>query len=277
MMKKTLLTGKIFTVNLLIIFGLFSCKTTQDVQVISTDDATYQLSQQNVDAVIWTATSAEMHYASIQAFDLALLKIKTKASQDYAKPQAVVLDLDETVLDNSPYMFRQIAAGKTFDGDSWYEWCMEASATALPGSVEFIKTCQSLNIEVFYISNRGIETLPGTIDNLNKLGIPSDENHVLLKEGNSDKTDRRQAVLGTHNIVLYIGDNLRDFSDVYANRQSNFGKELIQEELQNLRDNFVIIPNPMYGEWQKPVYMGQNPQTDSARVALINRFITEQN
>jgi len=276
MMKKTLRTGKIFTVNFLIVISLFSCKT-QDATLTTTADATYALSQQNVDAVIWTATSAEMHYSSIQAYDLAILKLKTKISNDYSKPIAVVMDLDETVIDNSPYMFQQIAKGKTFDGDSWYEWCMEASAGILPGAFDFIKKCEELDIEVFYISNRGIETLSGTLDNLQKLDIKTDAAHVLLKEGISDKTDRRNLVLETNSTVLYIGDNLRDFSEIYKDRKANYGKSVVDEELSNLRENFILIPNPMYGEWRKPINMGQNPNSDSEKVEFIENFIKSKN
>ncbi len=276
MMKKTLRTGKIFTVNFLIVLSLFSCNTTQDVTKPS-GDATYQLSQQNVDAVLWTATSAEMHYASIQAYDLASLKLRAKLNNDYSKPMAVVMDLDETVLDNSPYMFNQIAKGKTFDGDSWYEWCMEASAGLLPGAFEFIKKCEALDVEVYFISNRGIETLSGTLDNLQKLDIKTGEEHILLKESLSDKTDRRNMVAEDYNIVLFIGDNLRDFSEIYKDRQLNFGKPVVDEELSNLRENFVIIPNPMYGEWRKPINMGQKPSSDSEKTELIENFIKSRN
>jgi 5'-nucleotidase (lipoprotein e(P4) family) len=276
-MKKTLRTGKIFTVNFLIVVSLFSCNTTKDVAAPTTGDPTYQLSQQNVDAALWTATSAEMHYASIQAYDLALLKLRTKISKDYSKPMAVVMDLDETVLDNSPYMFSQIAKGKTFDGDSWYEWCMEASAGLLPGAFDFIKKCNTLDIEVFYISNRGIETLSGTLDNLQMLDIKTDAAHVLLKESMSDKSDRRSQVSETNDIILYIGDNLRDFSEIYKDRESSFGKYIVDEDLSNLRENFIIIPNPMYGEWRKPINMGQKPSTDSEKAALIENFIKSRN
>jgi 5'-nucleotidase (lipoprotein e(P4) family) len=218
-----------------------------------------------------------MHYASIQAYDLALLKLRSKISNDYAKPMAVVMDLDETVLDNSPYMFDRIAQGKTFDGDSWYEWCMKSSARPLPGALSFIKECEELDIEVFYISNRGVETLQGTLDNLLSLNINTDPAHVLLKESISDKTDRRNMVLEMHDIVLYIGDNLLDFSQLYKDRQANFGKAIVDEDIDNLRENFIIIPNPMYGEWQKPVLMGQKPETDSEKIKLIYNFINGRN
>lgn len=270
---KMLHTGKIFTVNFLIVFSLFSCNSTQNVNSAPDGNATYVLSQQNVDATLWTATSAEMYYASIQAYDLALLKLKTKVNQDYSKPMAVVMDLDETVLDNSPYMFQQIANGKTFDGDSWYEWCMEANAKLLPGAFDFIKKCKTLDVDVYFISNRSIETLEGTLDNLKKLNIITDNDHVLLKENISDKTDRRNLVSEQNDIVLFIGDNLRDFSEIYKDRQANYGKAVVDEELDNLRENFIIIPNPMYGEWQKPILMGQKPSSDSEKAELIRSFI----
>ena len=277
MTMKMLRTGKIFTLSALsalITFSLYSCKSTEDTVTSKPVNATYLLSQQNVDAVLWTATSAEMHYAAIQAFDLAALKLRAKLQQaNDEKPKAVVLDLDETVLDNSPYMFAEIAKGETFDSDSWYEWCMEGSAGAVPGALEFIRTCKEQGVDVYFISNRGIETMEGTLANLKTLGLPTDKSHVLLKEGYSDKTDRRNTVLETHEILLYIGDNLRDFSDIYKFRNTNFGKSVVDEELDHLRENFVIIPNPMYGEWRKPVYMDQNPKSDSAKAAMTDAFI----
>jgi predicted secreted acid phosphatase len=70
---------------------------------------------------------------------------------------------------------------------------------------------------------------------------------------------------------------LRDFSEIYKDRKANYGKSVVDEELSNLRENFILIPNPMYGEWRKPINMGQNPNSDSEKVEFIENFIKSKN
>lgn len=271
MMRTIVHTARIYTASLITVLIVSSCSSTADVATVS-ESYSKQLSQQNVDAVIWTATSAEMFYASHQAFDLANYKLRAKLNKEEKdRPMAVVMDLDETVIDNSPYSIEQIALGKTFNPDTWYEWCMEANAELLPGALAFIKKCEELNVEVFYISNRSVETLEGTIANLQKFGIKATSRNVLLKEDESDKTSRRNIVLAKYDVLLYLGDNLRDFSEIFKDRASNYGKDVVQEELGNLRENFILIPNPMYGDWKAPLY-GEKRLSQEEKLKAINSF-----
>ncbi len=275
-MKTIALTVKIFTFNTIFILGLVSCKTTtQTTQTGSSNSTEYQLSQQSVDAALWFSTSAEMHYAAIQAYDFATLKLKEALAlrANPQKPLAVIMDLDETVLDNSPYMLSQMGKGKTFDKESWMEWTQIGQAKAIPGALDFIAKCEALGIEVFFISNRDIEATQGTYQNLINLGINTTPEKLMLRETSSNKDERRNAVFMNFDVLLLIGDNLRDFSENFSKRIGNYGKEVVDEELINLRRNFVIIPNPMYGEWKKAIYENQKQLTQEQKLEIIDKLL----
>lgn len=275
-MKMTVRTVKIFTFNAILIFGLFACKSTsktaQSGNAVTTE---YQVSQQNVDAVLWFSTSAEMHYAALQAYDFATLKLKEalESKTQMKMPLAVIMDLDETVLDNSPYMMAEIANGRTFSPDTWLEWCAKADAKAIPGALNFITKCEEVGVEVFYISNRDIESFEGTFKNLTNLGINVTPDKVLLRETGSSKADRRDMVFANYDVLLIIGDNLRDFSENFGMRIGNYGKEVVDEERLNLKRNFIIIPNPMYGEWKKAIYKNQKDLTNEQKLEIIEKLL----
>ncbi len=133
-------------------------------------------------AVSWYQNSAEMKAIYLQSFAWATKIVKEKIGQSTSLPLAVVLDIDETVLDNSPQTAQQIIDGLPFSDKMWDEWCQLKQAEALPGALEFAMETAALGIELFYISNRDIHLLDVTIENLKLAGFPyADAEHVLLK------------------------------------------------------------------------------------------------
>lgn len=204
-------------------------------------------------AVTWYQHSAEMKAAYIQAFNWAGRILKSEAKLESALPLAVVLDIDETVLDNSPQTARQILDGEAFSNEMWDEWCSLAKAEPLPGALEFTLLARALGVEVFYISNRGIHLLDVSLENLKSAGFPNaDSQHVLLKTGSSVKDERRAKVRETHDVVLLIGDNLGDFSGIFDERQGDFASENVMKNRDMFGFEFIILPNPLYGGWEKP-------------------------
>jgi 5'-nucleotidase (lipoprotein e(P4) family) len=209
-------------------------------------------------ATVWFQKSAENRAIYYQTYKFAKnqleANIKDKSSD---KPLAVITDIDETVLDNSPYNAGLIYKSSSFTSDSWEEWVKEIRAKALPGALDFCKYAESKNVEVFYISNRNDITKAETIENLKNAGFPYvDEEHVLLKKESSDKTERRKTVLDTHEVVLYLGDNLRDFDEIFGNRVDDLGFDIVDELSDKFGTLFIVFPNPIYGEWEKAVYKG---------------------
>jgi 5'-nucleotidase (lipoprotein e(P4) family) len=175
----------------------------------------------------------------------------------------VVVDIDETVLDNSPYQVNAIRQGRTFDQNDWTQWTDKAAAKASPGALDFLKFAASVGCEVFYITNRDIRERASTLKNLNDLGFPfADEQHLLLMEGTSDKTERRARVAASHRIVLLVGDQLRDFDERFKDRSVDYGRDLVDALSDSLSQYFILLPNPMYGTYRDAI---QGKGTDAEK------------
>lgn len=236
------------------------------------------LANQNMDAALWFNTSAEADYMFRQCYDLATIKLNAAMNNRRVDGiPAVVLDLDETVLDNSPYQLSIIAANRTYDEGSWAEWVQKASAEALPGALEFTRNCQERGVEVYYVSNRSIDFMNPTITNMQNLGFPNaDPDHILLKEDDSDKTTRREFVASHHDVILYCGDNLRDYREDFSDRTVDFGKDHVEERESEMLTEFIIFPNPMYGEWERMYVDDKHEMELEKKSALIERLMSEQ-
>ena len=209
-----------------------------------------QLAQQNADAAIYQNTSAEIHRLYEQCYELASIRLKENMGVADKRPPAVITDIDETVLDNSPFQITSAAKGRPYTPDTWHEWALMGSAKALPGSLEFMRSAHQEGCEIFYISNRSTSEKNATIKNLYELGFPNaDEAHVMCMEGTSDKTDRRGLVAKEHHVVLVLGDQLRDFDERFKDRTTEYGRNVVLAMQDTLERYFIMLPNPMYGTW----------------------------
>lgn len=220
-------------------------------------------------AVLWQQNSAEYRALCYQAFNSA--KLELLSAEDISdKPFAIVTDIDETVLDNSPYSAMQIQNDANFKKEDWIEWGKLKSAKALPGAIDFFKLADSLGFEVFYISNRYEVQLGETIENMKALGLPNaDSNHVFLKTDSSEKQKRRDRVLKTHNIKLYLGDNLSDLSSVFDGQGTDARNNSVDELQADFGHKFIVFPNPMYGDWEsKGIYEGNRDWTDQQKDSI---------
>lgn len=263
--------------NLIYIFSflvLNACQQTFKEKRLSPEE---KLSLQLGNATLWFQQSAEMEVSFRQAYDKGKMLLQTKMdtlSSSDLKP-AVVLDLDETVLDNSPYEARLFLEGKNYSSESWREWCEEAKAKALPGAVDFLNFADSLGVEIFYVSNRKIEVLEPTLKNLKMLELPqADKDHLFLRTTTSDKTERRGTISAGHHVILYVGDNLTDYSEVFAKRDSTTqGREVVKQYEMELLHNFIMLPNPMYGEWESAVYRNNFSKTAEEKIEARKKVL----
>lgn len=199
--------------------------------------------------------SAEYKALCIQAYNLAGLRLKEIMADNPSNP-AIVLDLDETVLDNLPFTAWQIKSTSPFHPDDWARWVEQASAKAIPGAVDFLNFADSLGVAIFYISNRDIGQLQATIKNMNLLNLPQvSENNVLLKSKTSIKTQRRNTVIEQgFKIVLYIGDSLGDFDELW-DKQSNERRRFVADSLkESFGHSYIVLPNAVYGTWEGALY-----------------------
>jgi len=207
----------------------------------------------SISAVLWQQYSAEYRALTYQAFNMARIQLDNILDNkiEYAKPIAIVADIDETVLDNSPYSGKQVELNEEFSTFRWTEWVKKKQAKAISGALDFLNYAKSKEIEVFYISNRSINQKKETIENLRIMGFPfSDEAHVLLKEDVSGKESRRIQVNKSYEIVLLLGDNLSDFSAVFDDCSTIERNQMVDNLKTNFGKKFIVLPNPMYGDWE---------------------------
>jgi 5'-nucleotidase (lipoprotein e(P4) family) len=206
-------------------------------------------------ATLWFQQSAEMQHAYEQAYHYATMLMLAKLDTFRSGSPAVVLDIDETVLDNSPYEVYLIQNGLTYTEENWKQWTDRARAAALPGALAFTQKAAEKGVEVYYITNRLERELESTLRNLDSLKFPfADREHVLLKSNSSNKAERRELVKAKHIVLVYVGDQLTDYSESYAQRGDDLGKPHTANTKGELLNNFVLVPNPMYGEWEGAVY-----------------------
>ena len=164
------------------------------------------------------------------------------------------MDIDETVINNSYYNAREIFTHQPYP-DSFYEYIEEATGTAISGASSFLHLADSLGYKIFYITNRRERGREGTEANLKKLGFPQvTSESVLMKTDKSSKQPRRDMVAESFDIVLFMGDNLIDFSDVFEQNSIETRKEAVDENSKLFGNRFIILPNFMHGAWIKAVY-----------------------
>jgi 5'-nucleotidase (lipoprotein e(P4) family) len=237
------------------------------------------LNEHLVMAVVWHQTSAEMRAISYQTFHFARMLIDQYEEKNptRSRGRAVVVDIDETVLDNSPHSAKMILEDKSFPY-AWMDWVNRAEAEALPGSVEFLQYAVSRGYDVFYVSNRDMpEEYEGTERNLRRRGFPqADSVHILLKTTESGKETRRAMIAQTHDIVLLIGDNLNDHAAVFERKSVKDRMEETDRLRNEFGTRFLVLPNSMYGEWEGAVYGYQwrasAEQKDRMRKSSLRSF-----
>lgn len=210
---------------------------------------------QLINAVLWYQHAEEMQAIYYQSFNWAKYLLDQKMNeQEQEQDYAVIVDIDETMLDNSPYEAWCILNNESYSSESWKKWTSQASADALPGAVAFTHFADSLGVEVFYISNRHISETDATIENLIKEGFAfANREHLLLKDTTSNKDPRRNTVSNSHEILLLMGDNLGDFDHVFDHRENQNALKNVRAMKEKFGFQFIVLPNPMYGKWERAI------------------------
>ena len=206
--------------------------------------------------VLWHQTSAEYRALCYQAFNVAKTYLETLISNREPNEKfAIITDLDETIIDNSYLEAKQIKEGKEYSSARWKEWVNMSAATGVPGAVEFLQWAASRNITIFYISNRSVSDVKPTLANLIKLNLPNaDEEHMLFLSAESTKEPRRQIVAKNYKIVMLMGDNLNDFTNLFEKKSIDDRKTETDKVKDEWGKKFIVLPNAIYGEWENAFY-----------------------
>ena len=215
-----------------------------------------------VSAVLYMQKAAEYRALCLQAFNWAKftldsdLKNKKKLPKNERKlPRAVVVDIDETMLDNSPAQAQGIKNQQSFDLKTWYAWGEMRKARSIPGSVDFANYAAKQGVKIFYVSNRDEVQKQATIDNLRAVGFPdiSAEN-VVLRQKESSKEARRISIAEKYRIVILLGDNLNDMAQVFEKKSVSDRFAEVEKAKDLWGSKFIVLPNAMYGDWESAIY-----------------------
>lgn len=271
-MKKRILFPAI-----LLIAGLTACKTNQAVAVAG-DTALRNIDLNGkVYAAVFQQRAAEYSALCQQAYNMASWQIDAALKMPHQKPLAIISDIDETLLDNSPYAVEMAKKSQTYDQVTWLEWTTKAAAAPMFGSKAFYNGVAAKGIEIFYITNRSVKDKPGTIENLKKFGFPyADDVHVIVREVVSSKEQRRQKVAETHEIVLLLGDNLSDFSAAFDKKNETDRQQAVTDNAAVFGKRFIVLPNTGYGDWESALldynYKRTQAQKDSIYLSKAKGF-----
>jgi len=205
--------------------------------------------------VQWARVSAEHTAIFIETYRAAGDRLESLAAGRTPGSWGVILDADETVLDNSDYELARVPFGGSFDADVWDAWVAEGRASALPGAVTFTRRVRHLGGKLVIVSNRSDKGCPATRANLDRVSIKADL--VVCKSDKDDKNPRFDAVQnGTAApgfpaiaVLEWVGDNIQDFPHL-----SQAIRDEPESAFAKFGDTFFALPNPMYGSWQsKPL------------------------
>lgn len=230
--------------------------------------------------LLWMRTSAEYRALAYQGYNVAMNAVKMAVTDPshQRKPLAIVLDADETVVDNTKLMGESIANGNgRFDAPWWRQAVYQGKSQAMPGAVEFLNEVHKQGVEIFYVSNRYAPVnLDVTIQNFKELGFPSvDKDHVLLFEKDSDKQPRFDMIAKKYYVVVYMGDNAGDFPIGTKGKTLAERNAIIDAHKEDFGTTFVVFPNPAYGSWVSSLAKGYQNLSPEEQKQVNNQYLQQ--
>ena len=221
-----------------------------------------------LNATLWMQRSVEYKANSLAVFALAKMRLdqaladknwtgapveQTGAYQDL--PPALILDLDETLIDNSRFQAWMLMNDKVFTGPVWTQFVNSGVSEEIPGALDFLKYADSKGVKLFYVSNRTAEEEAGTRKNLERLGFPMGGNvdTFLMARKKPDwgsaKGTRRAFVAKDYRVLLMLGDNFSDFTDAYRGSEADRLK-VYEDNKARWGREWIMLANPAYGSFE---------------------------
>jgi 5'-nucleotidase (lipoprotein e(P4) family) len=239
-MKKT-------TIILALLVMSAGCRTTRPIVAAPT------VAPAVPDSIKWVRTSAEFIAALQQVYREAGARVDEEAGKHTAGTWAVVLDADETILDNSLYQQERAMQGLGYSEASWDVWVRRREATPLPGASDFLSHVHQRGGRIAIVTNRLDSQCADTAAVFARYRLVYDAMLCRADGSTSDKNPRFQAVANgltaagnsPLDIVAFIGDNILDFPNESQQIRTQGAGAFAQFGVR-----FFIVPNPMYGSWQ---------------------------
>lgn len=272
-----------------------ACASTTDAPVAGVGSesagARVEVGLDNLNAVLWVQTAVEYRATALQAFQLGR-RVLDEALDDPSwtavpeqvgdvagLPPAIILDIDETVLDNSFFEARLTLDKEVYSEALWDEWAMQQASTAIPGALGFLRYAVERGVTVFYVSNRRAHLEVATRANLEALGFPvSDDVDTLLLRGEipawegSDKTPRWRSVASVYRVLLMFGDNMGDFSAAASGTVAARLAFAAQHE-EYWGSRWITLANPTYGSFIGAVLDNDYRMSQEQQVELKKRAL----
>ena len=248
-----------------------------------------------LDAVLWTQTSVEhdllfrqVYASATQHLDRALADPAWDALAQapralHGLPPALIIDIDETLLDNVPLNARSIINDRPYDYDAWYQWVDRAMALALPGAVDFLQAAARRGVTPYYLTNRAPGQEQATLENLRRAGFPIDSSAQILTAGTaiggcqasgSDKTCRRHWVGTQARVLMQLGDSFGDFMATRGSQQAQL--DAARPYFAWLGERWFLLPNPTYGGWYSAPYQGREGLSEQQKRAFKHKVLKPQ-
>jgi 5'-nucleotidase (lipoprotein e(P4) family) len=253
-LKRILNMTKRFLVIIVFLFLTLSCASKNDPR------------EYQVGAYLWQQRSGEYRALCYQAYNLARMNLALDLQDKHNRKRAVVFDIDETVLDNSFSGAYELKNHLGWSSELFNSWVKKARADGVAGAREFIDYAFENRVEVIYISNRTSDQIDDTLLNFKNLGIKARRENMIFMENEWSKEKRREEIRKKYDVVLYFGDNLHDFDRDFDNKNSDERKTIVDKRRQDFGNKFIILPNPLYGDWEKAL-----PKNENKRELLIER------
>lgn len=220
--------------------------------------ASFSDTHELLDSVMWVQTSAEYIIGARQAFnaaaeklDLALRdKLWTACPKQFDEgkyqdlPPAVVVNLDETIISNAPYLGRVISQHAQLEWSTYEPWAKEAKSPAVPGAKKFLEHASQRDVAIIYNTTRPDSLRDATLRNLKWLEYPYDPDKDELIMGRD-----WASAIEKHRILVVVGDTLSDFL-LDSHKDPTQRRELAARYADYWGLKWFIVPNPMIGQWE---------------------------
>jgi 5'-nucleotidase (lipoprotein e(P4) family) len=261
--KRAARCEKLGLVLFLFMFVISGCATLRGKQSGAASDS-------RLDAILWQTTSVEYRVVAQSIYESAKSQLEhALADRQWTAlpaqkenfqhlPPAVIMDIDETVIDTSRFQILLVKSGARFSRAGWRDWSSQNAPGAVPGAIEFISLAQSRGVTVFFVTNRDYATESLTRKHLLSAGIklPDDIDTVLSPgerpDWGTDKGSRRNFIAKSYRVLMVFGDDLADFISEYrASTQARMSEAMKHNEWGT---KWFMLPNPMYGSWESSLF-----------------------
>jgi len=272
--KKTKLLSALMMVLMLI--QLLSCASSKS-EVGGTTVASKAYQEHNLMGTLWAKYSGEWRALSYQAYNVAREQLDHLLKKYPANKIAIVADLDETVLDNVEYQVRNIKNDRSYDPATWAAWVAEANAKTMPGALGFFNYAKQKGVKYFFLSNRKVGEGADTVKNLQTLGFKFEADQMLLREKDRSKQPRRDSVAKNYSKIMYLGDNLSDFSVIFDDKKMPERKAAVDQVEKKFGNEYIVLPNPMYGDWEGALYDFNMKMSDKEKAQMRFKLLDGEN